>query len=70
MSELPDGALAVAEAALAAAPTAATYARVDLIRGNDGGLQLMELELIEPALFLHCVPDATSRFAEAVLAAA
>ncbi len=68
--ELPDGALAVAEAALAAAPTAATYARVDLIRGNDGGLQLMELELIEPALFLHCVPEATHRFAEAVLAAA
>ena len=67
---LPDGALAVAEAALAAAPTATTYARVDLIRGNDGGLQLMELELIEPALFLHCVPEATSRFAEAVLAAA
>lgn len=68
-AELPDGALALAEAALAAAPAAATYARVDLIRGNDGSLQLMELELIEPALFLHCVPEAKTRFAEAVLAA-
>lgn len=69
-AELPDGALTVAEAALAEAPTAATYARVDLIRGNDGSLQLMELELIEPALFLHCVPEAAGRFADAVLSAA
>jgi glutathione synthase/RimK-type ligase-like ATP-grasp enzyme len=69
-AELPEGALDVAEAALAAAPTEATYARVDLIRGNGGGLQLMELELIEPALFLHCVPEATERFAAAILDAA
>lgn len=69
-AELPNGALALAEAALALAPAPATYARVDLIRGNDGALQLMELELIEPALFLHCVPEATDRFAAAILAAA
>jgi glutathione synthase/RimK-type ligase-like ATP-grasp enzyme len=66
-AELPDGALALAEAALAAAPTSATYARVDLIRGTDGELQLMELELIEPALFLHCVPEAKERFADAIV---
>jgi glutathione synthase/RimK-type ligase-like ATP-grasp enzyme len=65
--DLPQGALAVAEAALAAAPTDTTYARVDLIRGTEGALQVMELELIEPALFLHCAPDAEARFAEAVL---
>jgi glutathione synthase/RimK-type ligase-like ATP-grasp enzyme len=69
-AELPEGALVLAEAALAAAPAAATYARVDLIRGDDGALQLMELELIEPALFLHCVPEAKARFAEAILEAA
>lgn len=69
-AEVPDGALELAEEALAAAPAAATYARVDLIRGNNGQLQLMELELIEPALFLHCVPEANARFAAAVLAAA
>jgi glutathione synthase/RimK-type ligase-like ATP-grasp enzyme len=69
-AELPQGALELAEAALAAAPAEATYARVDLIRGNNGALQLMELELIEPALFLHCVPEAKKRFAEAIISAA
>jgi glutathione synthase/RimK-type ligase-like ATP-grasp enzyme len=66
---LPEGALAVAVAALAAAPTPTVYARVDLIRGTDGKLQVMELELIEPALFLHCAPDAEERFAGAILSA-
>lgn len=65
--DLPEGALAVAEAALAAAPTPALYGRVDLIRGTDGTLQVMELELIEPALFLHCVPEAEARFADVIL---
>lgn len=63
----PPGALELAKAALALAPTPATYARVDLVEGNDGTLQLIELELIEPALFLHCAEPAKSRFAEAVL---
>ena len=66
----PPGALDVARTALAAAPAQATYARVDLLAGNDGGLQVIELELIEPALFLHCVPEAKARFAQAVLSAA
>lgn len=42
------------------------YARVDLVRGNDGTLQLMELELIEPALYLRTDPDAPERFAAAL----
>ena len=63
----PPGALELARAALAVAPAAAAYARVDLIEGNDGALQVMELELIEPALFLHCEPEANGRFAAAVL---
>ena len=66
---LPDGALAVAEAALAIAPTPAAYARIDLIRGAEDVLQVMELELIEPALFLDCSPGAAERFAKAMLAA-
>lgn len=65
--EPPPGSLAIAEAALAAAPAPTTYARVDLIRGRDGGLLVMELELIEPALFLHCAPEAEANFAAAVL---
>lgn len=67
---LPDGALAVAQAALAVIPAPATYARVDLIRGLDGELKVMELELIEPALFLHCAPQAKTAFANAILASA
>ena len=66
----PEGALELARAALAAAPAEAIYARVDMLVGNDGALQIIELELIEPALFLHCAPEAKSRFAGAVLSAA
>ncbi len=66
----PAGAQEVAVAALSAAPSPSTYARVDLIVGNDEGLQVMELELIEPALFLAQAPDACPSFARAVLAAA
>jgi len=66
----PAGALAVALAALSAAPAPATYARVDVIAGNNGEFQVVELELIEPALFLAQAPEAAPLFAAAVLAAA
>jgi hypothetical protein len=46
-----------------------TYARVDLLRGDDGRPQLVELELIEPALYLHRAPGSDARFADAVRAA-
>jgi hypothetical protein len=43
------------------------YARVDLVRPDDGGdFQLMELELIEPALYFRMDPDAPGRFARAL----
>jgi len=43
------------------------YARVDgcIV---DGELQLMELELLEPELFLRCAPSAPARMAETLLA--
>jgi len=44
------------------------YARVDGVV-DDGQFRLMELELIEPALFLASHPAAPSRFAEAIAAA-
>ncbi len=66
----PPGSLELAKAALDAAPAATTYARVDIVVGNDGQLQVIELELIEPALFLDKAPDAAPRFAQAVLSAA
>jgi glutathione synthase/RimK-type ligase-like ATP-grasp enzyme len=62
----PADALALAEAALAAAPTATLYARIDMVRMPDATLALMELELIEPALFLHLAGDGGDAFAAAV----
>jgi glutathione synthase/RimK-type ligase-like ATP-grasp enzyme len=66
----PAGAEQIALAALAAAPAPALYARVDLVIGNCGALQVMELELIEPAFFLAQAPGSEALFAEAVLSAA
>ena len=68
--EPPPGAEEVARAALAAAPAPALYARVDLVAGNCGALQVIELELIEPALWLDQAPEAAQRFADAVSSAA
>ncbi|MEV0244401.1 hypothetical protein AB0I06_31430 [Streptomyces sp. NPDC050674] len=64
--------LAVAERALAAVPVDAglLYARVDLATGPDGEPCVMELELIEPNLFLDLHPDSVPRVVRAVLAAA
>jgi hypothetical protein len=57
----------VAEAALAAAPEPPAYARVDLIRAPSGRLEVIELELIEPSLWLEHAPDKGASFAAAVL---
>ena len=66
--EAPDAAKILAEAALKA--TAAitrtetlAYARVDMLRDGEGQFRLMELELIEPSLFLHFAPDSGAMFA-------
>ena len=66
----PHGAVALAKAALAAAPAPALYARVDMIATATGAFKIMELELIEPALFLHHAPDKGVAFASAVRTAA
>ncbi len=42
------------------------YARVDLIRGNDGRPQLLELEVAEPSLSLPFAEAGASRFADAL----
>ena len=64
----PD-ALEVAAQVLAAAARPLTYARVDLLRGGDGRLLLMELEAIEPDLYLEHAPDGGAAFARAVVRA-
>ena len=40
------------------------YARVDLARDENGALMVMELELVEPSLFLIYNPPALTRLAE------
>lgn len=63
-------ALALARAALAACPAAPVYARVDMVQDHVNQLRIMELELIEPSLFLHFAPDGGAAFARAVRSAA
>ena len=65
----PPGAERLATKALAAAPAKATYARVDMVADDDGVLRIMELELIEPALFLDCAKDGGDAFRNAILRA-
>ncbi len=72
-TEAPADAKALAEAALAATDSLLdcslmTYARVDMVRDAEGNFRLMELELIEPSLFLHFAKDEGALFAEAVKA--
>ncbi len=55
------------KAALAAAPAEAAYARVDMVRDADGELAVIELELIEPALWLQHAADGGASFATAIL---
>lgn len=52
---------------LAACGRNLTYARVDLIRCLDGRLRLMELEVIEPDLFLAFAPDGGAAYGRAIL---
>ena len=44
------------------------YARVDLVGGDDGLPLVMELELIEPSLYLHIVPAATITLVDVLVA--
>ena len=56
----------VAAAVLAAIDPVPLYARIDVVAGSDGGLLLMELELVEPELFFRLAPDAASRLVDAL----
>ena len=57
-----------AERILAAVAEPLLYARVDLVRGLEGKPQLIELELIEPDLYLGYDEGAGGRLAAAVRA--
>lgn len=46
------------------------YARVDMVAGADGSPVLMELEAVEPNLYLHQAPGSAERVATAIAARA
>lgn len=58
--------VALARTVLAAVDMPTLYARVDLLRDDAGAPCLLELELVEPSLFLAQAPHATARLAAAI----
>jgi glutathione synthase/RimK-type ligase-like ATP-grasp enzyme len=52
--------------ALAAVAPTPLYARIDFVRNAAGDFAVMELELIEPSLYLRMDPGAPARFAGAI----
>ncbi|MEM0985091.1 MAG: hypothetical protein AAGJ32_02485 [Pseudomonadota bacterium] len=58
--------LAAAKSILGLLDAPPLYARVDMLRADDGGLLLMELELIEPFLYPLQGPDLGPRMAAAL----
>lgn len=61
--------LAAAEAVLGAVEEELLYARIDLVRDGGGRPALIELELIEPDLYLGYEPAAGANFAAAIASA-
>jgi glutathione synthase/RimK-type ligase-like ATP-grasp enzyme len=61
----PEECLVLGERAVGACPGVPTYARVDMVR-DDAQFCIMEVELIEPELYLKNDPGNMARFAEAV----
>ena len=64
--EPSDAQIEFAQRAMAACQSAPAYGRVDLVRDNHGNLVVMELELIEPELWLRNHPPAATAFADAI----
>ena len=60
--------LELVRAAIAACPETSVYARIDMIRNvSTGRLCIIEVELIEPNLYLEYAPDEGMNFVRAVL---
>lgn len=60
--------IALAERVAAACHPTPVYGRVDMVRDDAGRLAIMELELIEPELWLRYHPPAADRFADHLVA--
>jgi len=61
-----DEEIAIASRVAAMTDDRALYARVDLVRDDDGQPLVIELELVEPSLFLSLYQPAAERFADAL----
>lgn len=61
--------LALTRAAMAVHGPVPTYGRLDLVRDASGDARIMELEVIEPELWLRLHPPAAHRFAAQIVAA-
>jgi hypothetical protein len=59
--------LSAASEAAGVAPNDLLYARVDLAETGADSYQLLELELVEPSLFLLHAPESAEQFAEALI---
>lgn len=62
----PSGALKVAQRVLSSLHEEPLYARIDLVRTTENHFLVMEVELIEPDLFLRLEPQAAKRLAAAI----
>jgi glutathione synthase/RimK-type ligase-like ATP-grasp enzyme len=62
----PAAAMQAAEAARERAPKDLLYVRIDLVMGNDGGWRVIEIEAIEPYLFLDFAPEGAGFFVDAI----
>jgi len=60
----------IAHAVMAALPVAPLYGRVDLAPDAEGRPLLMEVEVMEPRLFLQECPEALEKLADAILSRA
>jgi glutathione synthase/RimK-type ligase-like ATP-grasp enzyme len=62
----PAAAMEAAEAARARAPKDLLYVRIDLVMANDGSWRVIEIEAIEPYLFLDFAPEGAGFFVDAI----
>lgn len=62
----PQLAIEAAEAARARAPKDLLYVRIDLVLGDDGAWRVIEIEAIEPYLFLDFAPEGADVFVGAI----
>lgn len=58
--------IAFAERVISVCQIPPLYARIDVVKDNDGNLSVIELELIEPEMWFRFNPSAAERLADAV----